>query len=80
VANGAYVGTNGDDAKNSGYFSSRSAIDGSDAFGEEERLERQRRKSQADSHTEHYIAEQLHRIQTGESPAVFEDEFEAQLD
>ena len=55
-------------------------FDLSDAFGEEERLERERRKSVANSHTETYIAQELHRVQTGDGPAVFEDEFEAQLD
>lgn len=77
VANGAYVRGN-DDGEGSGYFPA-SAVE-SDPFGEEERLERQRRKSQADSITEDYIKEQLFRVQTGDGPAVYEDEFEAQLD
>lgn len=76
TVNGAYV--NSEDGENSGYFG-KSAID-SNPFGEEERLERQRRKSQADSITDDYIKEQLQRVQTGDGPAVYEDEFEAQLD
>lgn len=75
--NGAYV-PESEEGENSGYFG-RSAAE-SNPFGEEERLERQRRKSQADLHTEDYIKEQLYRVQTGEGPAVYEDEFEAQLD
>jgi hypothetical protein len=58
--------------------------DGGDAFGKEERLarerENERRRSEADSHVEKYIGEQLSRIRTDESVAVYEDEFEAQLD
>lgn len=77
VANGAYVRGH-DDGEGSGYFPA-SAVE-SEPFGEEERLERQRRKSQADSITEDYIKEQLYRVQTGDGPAVYEDEFEAQLD
>jgi len=50
------------------------------AFGEEAVLERERRRSIADSHYEKYVAEQLHRVKTEESVAVYEDEFEAQLD
>jgi len=77
VANGAFVGNGSDDGERSGYFPRVS----DDAFGEEERLERQRRKSEANSHTDNYIAEQLHRVQSGDDgPAVYEDEFEAQLD
>jgi len=66
-----------------------SAVDdaGSDnAFGEEEALERERRKSVADSHVEKYVESQLKRIRTDESvyESAFEeggmDEFEAQLD
>lgn len=77
VVNGAYV-QGSEDGENSGYFG-KSAVE-SNPFGEEERLERQRRKSQADSITEDYIKEQLHRVQTGDGTAVYEDEFEAQLD
>lgn len=57
-----------------------------DAFGNEEQLakdrrEEERRKSEADGHLEKYIGEQLSRIRTDEeSVAVYEDEFEAQLD
>lgn len=62
--------------------------DGGDAFGNEEKLgreredkEQDRRRSEADSHVEKYIGEQLSRIRTdAESVAVYEDEFEAQLD
>ena len=51
-------------------------------FGQLEELEKERRKSEADSHVEKYVKEQLTRIQTGGSleGSVFEDEFEAQLD
>ena len=52
----------------------------SNAFGDEERLEKKRRKSEADGHVKKYVAEQLSRINTDESVAVYEDEFEAQLD
>ena len=51
-----------------------------DPFGDETPLEKERRKSIADSHVEKYVAEQLTRIKTDESLAVYEDEFEAQLD
>jgi hypothetical protein len=51
-----------------------------DPFGDETPLEKERRKSIADSHVEKYVAEQLTRIKTDESVAVYEDEFEAQLD
>jgi hypothetical protein len=51
-----------------------------DAFGDETPLEKERKKSIADSHVEKYVAEQLTRIKTDESVAVYEDEFEAQLD
>lgn len=78
TVNGAYVNANGDDDDDnkSGYFGRAD----SNPFGEEERLERQRRQSEADSHTENYIAEHLRRVQTGDPAAVYEDEFEAQLD
>ena len=54
-----------------------------DAWGEEGELEKERRKSEADSHVEKYVREQLARIQTGGSMlegSVFEDVFESQLD
>jgi hypothetical protein len=51
-----------------------------DPFGDETPLEKERRKSIADSHVEKYVAEQLTRIMTDESAAVYEDEFEAQID
>ena len=51
-----------------------------DPFGNETPLEKERRKSIADSHVEKYVAEQLTKIKTDESVAVYEDEFEAQLD
>lgn len=78
TVNGAYVNANGDDEDDnkSGYFGRVE----SNPFGEEERLERQRRQSEADSHTENFIAEHLRRVQTGDPAAVYEDEFEAQLD
>jgi hypothetical protein len=68
-----------------GYFDSvpaNSVISDGDAdpFGDETPLEKERRKSIADSHVEKYVAEQLTRIKTDESVAVYEDEFEAQLD
>jgi hypothetical protein len=50
------------------------------AFGHEEALERERRRSVADSHLERYVEEQLRRIRTDESTAVYEDEFEAMLE
>ena len=53
------------------------------AWGQEGDLEKDRGKSEADSHVEKYVREQLARIQTGGSmleASVFEDEFEAQLD
>jgi hypothetical protein len=67
------------------------AISDGDAFGNEERLARERERereseekrrttSEADSHMEKYVGEQLSRIKTEESVAVYEDEFEAQLD
>ncbi|KAI1623056.1 Six-hairpin glycosidase-like protein [Exophiala viscosa] len=71
-----------DDGEN-GYFPqppSESQASESNAFGEEEQLEQERRRSAADSHYESFIKEQLHRVQTEESVAVYEDEFEAQLD
>lgn len=50
-------------------------------FGEEEEEEKKERED-ADEHVEKYIGEQLERIRTdwSESVAVYEDEFEAQLD
>ena len=87
-----FPGTNGASRKpsaagseKSGYFDApaNSAMSDGDPFGEEEDLERERRKSVADSHVERYVREQLTRIQTGGSQlegSVFEDEFEAQLD
>ena len=71
-----------------GYFESsnpaNSAVsdgrDSNNAFGDEERLERERRRSVADEHVEKYVAQQLSKINTEESVAVYEDEFEAQLD
>jgi hypothetical protein len=69
---------------------STAVSDGGDAFGKEQELKRERegqekenerRRSEADSHVEKYIGEQLNRIRTDEdSVAVYEDEFEAQLD
>ncbi len=68
------------------------AVSDGDGFGKEERLvkerkeeeeeEEQRRRSEADSHLEKYVDEQLSRIRTDadDSVAVYEDEFEAQLD
>jgi hypothetical protein len=65
---------------------STAVSDGDEAFGREERLakdrERERERSEADSHVEKYIGDQLNRIKTDDSGsvAVYEDEFEAQLD
>jgi hypothetical protein len=58
------------------------AVTETDYFGQEGDLEKERRKSIADSHVEKYVREQLVRIQTGGrmEGSVFEDEFEAQLD
>ena len=76
-SNGAYVRAGSEDGEKSGYFG---RVSESNPFGEEERLERHRRQSEADSHTDNYIKEHLHRVQTGDTAAVYEDEFEAQLD
>jgi hypothetical protein len=57
-----------------------SALSDGDAFGEAEALEKERRKSIADAHVDKYVAEQLKKMQTDESLAIYEDEFEAQLD
>ena len=60
--------------------------EGEGGFGKEEQLakerERERERSEADIHVEKYIGEQLQRIKADDSPsvAVYEDEFEAQLD
>ena len=51
-----------------------------DPFGHEEALEQKRRQSEADGLLEKHVSEQLRRVQTNESVAVYEDEFEAQLD
>jgi len=64
------------------YFDSvpaSSAISDGDAdpFGDETPLEKEPRKSIADSHVEKYVAEQLTR---NRRTRVCEDEFEAQLD
>lgn len=49
--------------------------------GPEEPRDDERRRSEADSHLEKYIGEQLNRVKSDEeSVAVYEDEFEAQLD
>lgn len=82
-ANGAFVRapSDGDESYfgNGALHNSQAAE--SDAFGEEEDLERVRRKSQADEAVNNHVLAQLHRIKTGEDePAVYEDEFEAQLD
>lgn len=42
--------------------------------------ENERRRSEANDHVEKYIGEQLNRVKSEESVAVYEDEFEAQLD
>lgn len=42
--------------------------------------ERSRRRSEADEHVANYVSTSLKRVGTNESLAVFEDEFEAQLD
>lgn len=71
------------DSGDNGYFPEvppHSGASESDAFGEEEQLEQERRRSIADSHYENFVKEQLHRVKTDESVAVYEDEFEAQLD
>ena len=57
---------------------SSSTYDGN-PFGEEDALEQKRRKSEADSLLEKHVTEQLKRAETNESAAVYEDEFEAQL-
>ena len=51
-----------------------------DEWGKEDKLEKERRKSVADSHYEKFVAEQLTKIKTDDSVGVYEDEFEAQLD
>ena len=74
---------NGDRRPSDSYFGSvaaSSAVSESDPFGEEQDLEREREKNEADIHVDKYVAEQLERIKTDDSSAVYEDEFEAQLD
>lgn len=43
-------------------------------------LGRLRRKSEANQHVANYVNDQLNRVRSNEPVAVFEDEFEAQLD
>lgn len=49
------------------------------AAGADTEEERKRRK-EADLHVANYVSDQLERIRSNESAAVYEDEFEAQLD
>lgn len=80
--NGDHKSEDGEDGED-GYFPempSKSEVSESDAWGQEDQLEKERRKSVADSHYEKYVGEQLSRLKTDESVAVYEDEFEAQLD
>jgi hypothetical protein len=63
------------------YFENAVTEATSDAWGEEEELEKERRKSVADSHYQQFVKDQLTKIHTEDSnPGVYEDEFEAQLD
>lgn len=63
------------------------AISDVDPYDNEEQLteggerDDERNRSEADSHLEKFIGEQLNRVRSDEeSVAVYEDEFEAQLD
>lgn len=42
--------------------------------------EQEKRRKEADLHVANYVSDQLERIRSNESAAVYEDEFEAQLD
>lgn len=42
--------------------------------------EQESSRSEADDHIANYVADQLERIRSNEPVAVYEDEFEAQLD
>ena len=42
--------------------------------------EQDKRRKEADLHVANYVSDQLERIRSNESAAVYEDEFEAQLD
>lgn len=42
--------------------------------------DRLRRRSEANQHIANYVNDQLERVRSHESVAVYEDEFEAQLD
>jgi hypothetical protein len=68
------------DAANSYFDAPASVITDGDEWGEEDKLEKERRKSIADSHYEKFVNDQLTKIKTDESIGVYEDEFEAQLD
>lgn len=52
----------------------------SEGPGPEETEESERRRSEADQHVANFVNDQLTRVNTGDSVAVYEDEFEAQLD
>ncbi len=43
-------------------------------------VERKRRRSEANQHVANYVNDQLERVRSNESVAVYEDEFEARLD
>jgi len=68
------------DAVDSYFDNAPSVVTDGDDWGEEDKLERERRKSVADSHFEKFVNDQLTKIKTDESVGVYEDEFEAQLD
>lgn len=42
--------------------------------------ERERQRSEANFHVANYVTDQLERVRSNDSVAVYEDEFEAQLD
>ena len=68
------------DAADSYFGAAASAVTDGSEWGEEDQLEKERRKSIADSHYEKFVNDQLTKIKTDESVGVYEDEFEAQLD
>ena len=45
-----------------------------------ENEERERRRSEANQHVANFVNDQLERVRSNESAAVYDDELEAQLD
>jgi len=60
-------------------FNGDNAISHGNSVGVEDH-EQERSRSEANDHVANYVADQLERIRSNESAAVYEDEFEAQLD